>query len=242
MTTTKTQPDIKKLKASTTARLERSARLLGDVKALRTSVAPVLPVTPGAGTEPDAQRLALKVPAESGRTAEQAFVSAQFSPAVGGAMVAIAICQQGPDLDLTQAALYLKDAGAVAAAGDLSKLQEMVAIQARTLDLVFGQFLRTATSQTNFDIKEKYIRLALKAQSQCRASVESLAVMQQGPAIFARQANFAQGPQQVNNAAQLPKHLQQPAPAPCAALSVSPDDGTSPATTPPGPLTRVSKR
>lgn len=96
-------------------------------------------------------------------------------------------------------ARYLKSSGTAAAGGDLSKLQEMLAIQSRTLDLVFNDFLVKASTQTNFDIKEKFIRLAFKSQSQCRATVESLAVIQQGPAIFARQANIANGPQQVNN-------------------------------------------
>lgn len=39
----------------------------------------------------------------------------------------------------------------------------------------------------------------LKAQSQCRATLETLAAIKVGPAIFARQANIAHGPQQVNN-------------------------------------------
>lgn len=80
----------------------------------------------------------------------------------------------------------------------------MLAIQSRTLDLVFNDFLVKASMQTSFDIKEKYLRLAFKSQSQCRATVESLAVIQQGPAIFARQANIANGPQQVNNGGPAP--------------------------------------
>jgi hypothetical protein len=42
------------------------------------------------------------------------------------------------------------------------------------------------------------MRLALKAQGQCRATAETLALMK-NPPVFARQANIAQGPQQVNN-------------------------------------------
>jgi hypothetical protein len=45
---------------------------------------------------------------------------------------------------------------------------------------------------------DKYMRLALKAQGQCRATVETLAFMK-NPPVFARQANIAHGPQQVNN-------------------------------------------
>jgi hypothetical protein len=44
---------------------------------------------------------------------------------------------------------------------------------------------------------DKFTRLALKAQSQCRAALETLAVIK-NPPVFARQANIANGPQQVN--------------------------------------------
>ena len=43
------------------------------------------------------------------------------------------------------------------------------------------------------------MRIALKAQSQCRATLETLAQIKNPPVVFARQANIAQGPQQVNN-------------------------------------------
>jgi len=47
--------------------------------------------------------------------------------------------------------------------------------------------------------------LALKAQSQSRASIESLAQIKNPPVVYARQANFANGPQQVNNAVPQPR-------------------------------------
>jgi hypothetical protein len=43
------------------------------------------------------------------------------------------------------------------------------------------------------------MRLGLKAQSQCRATLETLAQIKNPPVVIARQANIAQGPQQVNN-------------------------------------------
>lgn len=51
---------------------------------------------------------------------------------------------------------------------------------------------------TIVDQIDKFTRLALKAQSQCRATLETLAVIK-NPPVFARQANIANGPQQVNN-------------------------------------------
>ena len=50
------------------------------------------------------------------------------------------------------------------------------------------------------DAAETYMRLALKAQSQCRATLETLAeIKNPRPVAFVRQANIAHGPQQVNN-------------------------------------------
>jgi len=47
---------------------------------------------------------------------------------------------------------------------------------------------------------EIYMRLALKAQSQCRATLETLAAIKNPtPVTFVKQANVAHGPQQVNN-------------------------------------------
>jgi hypothetical protein len=50
-----------------------------------------------------------------------------------------------------------------------------------------------------------YMRLALKAQSQCRATIETIAEMKNPkPIAFVQQANIAHGPQQVNNTANKP--------------------------------------
>ena len=46
---------------------------------------------------------------------------------------------------------------------------------------------------------ERLLRLGLKAQSQSRATLETLATIKNPPTVFARQANVAHGPQQVNN-------------------------------------------
>jgi hypothetical protein len=51
---------------------------------------------------------------------------------------------------------------------------------------------------------ETYLRLALKAQSQCRATLETLAAIKNAPVIYARQANVTTGPQQVNNGVAAP--------------------------------------
>jgi hypothetical protein len=46
---------------------------------------------------------------------------------------------------------------------------------------------------------EAFMRLALKAQAQCRATLETLATIKNPPIVYANQANVTTGPQQINN-------------------------------------------
>jgi hypothetical protein len=43
------------------------------------------------------------------------------------------------------------------------------------------------------------MRVALKAQNQCRMTLETLATVTNPRVVYAKQANIANGPQQVNN-------------------------------------------
>lgn len=85
--------------------------------------------------------------------------------------------------------------------GDLRRAEGMLMSQAHTLENVFTVLLRRATTQTMLPQWEAYMRMAMRAQSQCRMTLEALAEMKNPRAIaFVRQANIAHGAQQVNNA------------------------------------------
>jgi hypothetical protein len=98
-------------------------------------------------------------------------------------------------------------------AGDLSRSEATLTAQAQTLDGLFhmltGWALNNAKEGGNPAHFETCMRLALKAQSQSRATVETLAAIKNPPVVFARQANIAHGPQQVNNG--LPSHAGEKA-------------------------------
>ena len=84
--------------------------------------------------------------------------------------------------------------------GDLLRAEGMLIAQAHTLDALFNNLARRAHGQEYLRQYETYLRLALKAQSQCRATLETLAIVRNPPSVaFVRQANIAHGPQQVNN-------------------------------------------
>jgi hypothetical protein len=86
--------------------------------------------------------------------------------------------------------------------GDLGRAEAMLVAQAHTLDAIFHKLARKSTHCEYLNQFELNLRLALKAQSQCRATLETLAAIKNPqPVAFVRQANIANGPQQVNNGA-----------------------------------------
>jgi hypothetical protein len=72
--------------------------------------------------------------------------------------------------------------------------------QANTLDVIYTSLVSRAARDGIWDSRAlEIMRLALKAQNQCRASLESLGNIKNPSAVmFARQVNFA-GHQQINN-------------------------------------------
>lgn len=84
-------------------------------------------------------------------------------------------------------------------AGDLRKCEAMLMGQAMALQSIFVKLSRMSNRQDNLRAIDSLLRLALKAQSQCRTTLETLANMKNPPIIYAKQANIAGGHQQVNN-------------------------------------------
>lgn len=89
--------------------------------------------------------------------------------------------------------------------GDLTQGYEMLTAQAHTLDTLFNFYAQKAIQSKHMPHLEKYMKLSLRAQSQCRSSWEAISVIQNPPIAYSvKQANVAHGPQQVNNAAETP--------------------------------------
>lgn len=102
----------------------------------------------------------------------------------------------------------LSDQAESVVGGDLKRAEAMLISQAHALDAIFGYCARR--SVRNFgeylNAAETYLRLALKAQGQCRATLETLAAIKNPATVaFVRQANIAAGPQQVNNGVTRPE-------------------------------------
>jgi len=84
--------------------------------------------------------------------------------------------------------------------GDLKRGVEMLTAQAHTLDAIFNNIARRAINTDLLDKFDKYLKLSLRAQSQCRATWEAISSIKNPPvAGYINQANIAHGPQQINN-------------------------------------------
>ena len=85
-------------------------------------------------------------------------------------------------------------------AGDMRSVEAMLYGQAMTLQTIFTSLARKAQAQEYLKQFQVNLSLALKAQAQCRSTLEALAeIKNPRPVSFVKQANIANGPQQVNN-------------------------------------------
>ncbi len=125
------------------------------------------------------------------------------------------------ELSLTECAKALRGAADGFNDGDLSGAVTMLSAQAAALNAMFGELARRAAMNMGeyLDASDRYMRLALKAQGQCRATLETLAAIKNPPVVFARQANINNGgQQQVNNGAAPASRAGEPQSAPSELL------------------------
>ena len=80
----------------------------------------------------------------------------------------------------------------------LELTENILISQAQSLNAMFCDLAVKANNQKYLDSMDKYLKLALKAQSQCRATLETLANIKNPPIVFAKHANIAHN-QQINN-------------------------------------------
>lgn len=84
--------------------------------------------------------------------------------------------------------------------GDMSTMEAMLVAQAQALQTMFVSLLRKGNSQQYLEQYKAYTGLALRAQAQSRATIQALVELKYPRQIVVtKQANIANGPQQVNN-------------------------------------------
>lgn len=91
------------------------------------------------------------------------------------------------------------------ASNDMARAEITLLAQAHTLDALFNKLVTAGFQKTDLTQFDALLRIALKAQSQCRTTLEALSELKNPKSIaFVKQANIAGGHQQVNNGA--PSH------------------------------------
>jgi hypothetical protein len=142
---------------------------------------------------------------ESEESRDEAMAKVAMSPEFQAALTLRSFAAVPKD-DLAANALIdeLAKQCAEGSSGNLSRGESMLVAQAHALDAIFGECARRA--RTNMGelphTVDIYLRQAMRAQSNCRATWETLANMKNPRNVaFVRQTNIAAGPQQVNNGA-----------------------------------------
>lgn len=147
----------------------------------------------------------------AGLNADPDRVTAQITlrPSVQGAITIKQWTKPLGENDLTHLVDELRALSDAAIDGNLKRGEAMLMVQAQTLDALFNELARRAGNNLGHypDTVDKYMRLGLKAQSQCRTTIETLAeIKNPRPVAFVKQANIANN-QQINNGSQPPSEL-----------------------------------
>lgn len=143
----------------------------------------------------------IEIKQEKGQTKEQALAEFQSKSEFLNTAVIESFCVGlGDDFNFQSNMQVLENTTQQIKSGDLSKIEEMYISQAVALEVMFVSLARRAKVQDKLPQYETHMRLALKAQNQCRATLQALVQLKQpSNTTFVKQANIAQGHQQVNN-------------------------------------------
>ena len=104
----------------------------------------------------------------------------------------------GEQVDVPAMLEQLRDEAAAVNRGDLSQVEAMLTNQATALQTLFARLSEKGLAAEYLPQYEAYMRMALRAQSQCTRTLEVLAALKNPPLVIARQANVTSGPQQNN--------------------------------------------
>ena len=167
----------------------------------------------------------LEIAEQPGRTHERLIADVVTQGVAINAATAVRFVRpEYGNVSLTDLVASLRESGDAINRNDLTSVERMLCAQGVALNAIFGELARVAQCNLfkNVDAADRYMRLALKAQAQSRMTVETLAAIKNPPVVlvFARQANFANGHQQVNNgeAAQAVPRASETQPAPSKLL------------------------
>ena len=140
---------------------------------------------------------AITVERQTDETEAQAIARFALSPSLQSALTLKDYGKSIANLELNCLVEELKSQVDETIDGDLGRAEAMLTTQAHTLDAIFGNLARRATNTEYLPQFDTFLKLGLRAQSQCRATWETLAAIK-NPKMSLNQTNIAQN-QQINN-------------------------------------------
>jgi hypothetical protein len=130
---------------------------------------------------------------------ERALARIALSPSLHSALTLREYTKACGELDLMSLVEELRHQVGQTIDDDLGRAEAMLTTQAHTLDAIFGNLARRAIHAEYLPQFDTYLKLGLRALSQCRATWESLAAIKNPVGrAYVGQANFAHN-QQINN-------------------------------------------
>ncbi len=79
------------------------------------------------------------------------------------------------------------------------QIDEFLLSYSVSLQAIFVRLTEKGMQSQDPLIAQSWLKLALRAQNQCRVSLEALSVLRSPSIVYAKRANIAAGPQQVNH-------------------------------------------
>lgn len=162
------------------------------------SISPATAAETPLTAEAETGAVEIEAPSEAART----MARAAMRPEINGLLVVDAFKQDimGKDVDIATMLASLESSVKAVAAGDMASVEAMLVSQATALQTLFTSLAIRASNQDRLGRYQEFLNLALKAQGQCRATISALVDLKYPrQATFVKQANIAQGAQQVNN-------------------------------------------
>lgn len=161
-----------------------------------------------------------KITKREGETPSQTMARLSLTPECLSAVVLLDSKMMG-NIEVSDVAAELRRQTAALNSGDMTRAEDMLLAQAHTLDNLFAQLTGRALRSQQRDGLESYMRLALKAQNQARATLQTLGEIKAPKQVaFVQQANIGNQVQVNNSTTAQPARTRKTKKAPNELLGV----------------------
>ena len=147
--------------------------------------------------KPKKNETVFQVYCQPDETEEQSLARTMISPTLQAAVTISEYASSPEELDLQAIMTCLEKQVDQVKNGNIDSIEQMLLVQACTTDVIANNLFRKAYYADVLVKFDSYMKYGLRAQSQCRATLETLANIK-NPKAYLKQTNIAHN-QQVNN-------------------------------------------